>query len=255
MEPRKLFAEGLGTALLVFVGVGVATLSFGFNLGGYSPAAGIVATALAFGLVMLTMAYAIGPISGAHINPAVTLGALVSGRMRVTEAVGYWVAQIVGGIIGAGVLRGIFATTDLYSTDKIGLGIDGWGDDASMIQVDWVGAFFAELVITFLFVLVVLAVTTKLGSTAASGVAIGLALATVHLLGVAVTGGSVNPARSIGSAIFVGGDALDQLWLFIVAPLVGGALAAVAVWFLYPERLAGGSDNAPAPRPQDAPQG
>lgn len=254
MEPRKLFAEGLGTALLVFVGVGVATLSFGFNLGGYSPAAGVVATALAFGLVMLTMAYAIGPISGAHINPAVTLGALVSGRMRVTEAVGYWAAQIAGGIIGAGVLRGIFATTDLYSTDKIGLGVDGWGDDASMIQVDWVGAFFVELVITFLFVLVVLAVTTKVGSTAASGAAIGLALATVHLLGVAITGGSVNPARSIGPAIFVGGQALDQLWLFIVAPLVGGALAAVAVWFLYPERPAEGAADGPGPRTQDAPR-
>ncbi|GAA4805496.1 MIP/aquaporin family protein [Tomitella cavernea] len=233
MDPRKLLAEALGTALLVFVGVGVATLSFGFGLTGQSPAAGIVATALAFGLIMLIMAYAIGPISGAHINPAVTLGFVVSGRMRITEAVAYWVAQIAGGIIGAGVLRGIFATTDFYSTDKVGLGTNGWGEGVSFIGVDWVGAFFIEIVLTFIFVSVVLAVTTKVGSTAASGAAIGLALATVHLVGVAVTGTSVNPARSIGPAIFVGGDALNQLWLFIVAPLIGGALAAVVVWFLY----------------------
>lgn len=252
MNPRKLFAEGLGTALLVFVGVGVATLSFGFNLGGYSPAAGIVATALAFGLTMLVMAYAIGPVSGAHINPAVTLGFLVSGRIRVADALGYWAAQIIGGIIGAGVLRGIFATTDLYSTDKIGLGIDGWGDDASMIQVDWVGAFFAELIITFIFVAVFLAVTERVGHTAASGAAIGLGLLAVNLIGIAIAGGSVNPARSIGPAIFVGGDTLDQLWLFIVAPLVGGALAAVTVWFLYPDRAGGGGPDAPGPRPQDA---
>src|SRR5699024_7468137 len=119
-------------------------------------------------------------ISGAHINPAVTLGFLVSGRMKVGEAVGYWVAQIAGGIIGAGVLRGIFATTDIYDTGKVGLGANGWGQESSFIGVDWVGAFFAEIVLTFIFVGVVLAVTTKLASTAASGAAIGLALATVH---------------------------------------------------------------------------
>ncbi|MDN5757442.1 MAG: aquaporin [Tomitella sp.] len=236
MDPRKLFAEGLGTALLVFVGVGVATLSFGFEMTGGSQSAGIVATALAFGLIMLIMAYAIGPISGAHINPAVTLGFVVSGRMRMTEAVGYWIAQIAGGIIGAGVLRGIFATTDTYSTDSVGLGTNGWGEGVSMIGVDWVGAFFAEVVLTFIFVAVVLAVTSKFGSTVASGLAIGFALATVHLVGVAITGTSVNPARSIGPAIFAGGDSLNQLWLFVVAPLVGAALAAVAVWILYPEQ-------------------
>lgn len=255
MDPRKLFAEGLGTALLVFVGAGVATLSFGFGAMGQSTSAGIVATALAFGLVMLIMAYAIGPISGAHINPAVTFGFLVAGRIKVGEAIGYWIAQIAGGIIGAGVLRGIFATTDAYSTDKVGLGANGWGPKGSMIQVDWVGAFFTEVVLTFIFVGVVLAVTGKLASTTLSGLAIGMALATVHLVGVAITGTSVNPARSIGPAIFVGGEALDQLWLFIVAPLVGAALAAVAVWVLYPERPdeGVGAADQPAAAAQAAP--
>jgi len=195
-----------------------------------------VETALAFGLVLLVLAYALGPISGCHINPAVTMGFLASGRISPVDAVGYWIAQIVGGIVGAAVLRGMFAGADGYSTSKIGLGADGFGD-ASMVHLGAGGAFLAEAVLTFLFVLVVLIVTRKAAWPQLGGVAIGLALATVHLIGIPLTGTSVNPARSIGPAIFVGGDAVSQLWLFIVAPLVGGAVAALLALFLYgPEK-------------------
>lgn len=235
MNLRKLFAEMLGTTLLVFFGVGVATLSFGFKLAGTSPSAGVVATALAFGLVMMIMAYAIGSISGAHINPAVTMGFLVSRRMSVVDAVGYWVAQIIGGVVGAWLLYMIFTGSAGYSTATIGLGTDGYGAQ-SMINLGVGGAFLAETILTFAFVLVVLTVTTKVAATSVSGLAIGLALATVHLAGIPLTGTSVNPARSIGPALFVGGPAMDQLWLFIVAPLLGGALAALVSMYLYPRK-------------------
>jgi aquaporin Z len=239
MDVRKLVAEVLGTACLVFFAVGVATLSFGFMVTGSSTSAGVVATALAFGLVLLALAYSLGPISGSHVNPAVTLGFLVARRISFAEAVGYWVAQIVGGIVGAGVLRGMFAGAKGYSTSKQGLGTDGYGSN-SMVHLDAGGAFLAEAVLTFLFVLVVLAVTRKAAWPQLGGVAIGLALATVHLIGIPLTGTSVNPARSIGPALFVGGSAMSQLWLFIVAPLVGGLVAALVSVYLYP-------DEAPAP--------
>lgn len=235
MEPRKIFAEILGTALLVFIGVGVATLSFGFEFAGASVSAGVVTTALAFGFIMLIMAYAIGPLSGAHINPAVTMGFLVSGRMNVKDALMYWGAQIIGGIVGAGVLRAIFAGASAYESGDggTGLGTNGWGD-ASMVGLNVWGALAIEIVLTFIFVAVVLSVTSKVGSTALSGLAIGIALAAVHLVGIPLTGTSVNPARSLGPALMVGGTALSQVWLFIVAPLIGGAIAALVVRYLYP---------------------
>ena len=234
MHMRKLIAEALGTACLVFFGVGVATLSFGFKLAGASTSAGVVTTALAFGLVMLILAYAIGPICGAHINPAVTMGFAVARRISPREAAGYWVAQILGAIVGAAILRAMFAGAPGYSTKTTGLGTNGFGKH-SMIGLDAGGAFLAEVVLTFMFVLVVLTVTRKAAWPQLGGVAIGLALATVHLIGIPLTGTSVNPARSIGPALFVGGAALSQLWLFILAPLVGGALAAATSWYLYPE--------------------
>jgi aquaporin Z len=227
VSPRQLATEALGTALLVFFGVGTATLSFGFKAAGLSTSAGIVTTALAFGFVLLVLAYALGPISGCNVNPAVTIGFLVSGRMKLVTAVGYWIAQIIGGIVGALVLWAVFSQSPLYSRTVTGLGTNGWGT-ASMIRISAGGAFLAEVVLTFLFVFVVLAVTAK-GTTSpyAAPVAIGLALATVHLIGIPLTGTSVNPARSFGPALIVGGMALKQVWLFIVAPLVGGILAAL----------------------------
>ncbi len=234
MEPRKLVAEALGTALLVFVGVGVATLSFGFKAAGLSTSAGIVATAMAFGFVLLALAYTLGPITGAHVNPAVTMGFVASGRMAINEAIGYWIAQFVGGIAGAAGLWAIFSGSPAYSTSTVGLGTNGWGK-ASMIHIDLGGAFATEVVITFIFVLVVLTATSRIGSPGFAGLAIGVALMVVHLIGIPLTGTSVNPARSLGPAIIVGGEAIKQVWLFIVAPLVGGVLAALVYRYLVPD--------------------
>jgi len=232
MKPRSLFAEALGTALLVFFGVGTATLSFGFKIAGTSLSAGVVVTALAFGLVLLALVYALGPISGCHINPAVTIGFLASRRIALGDALGYWVAQVVGGIAGAAALWGIFHASPQY-TESVGLGADGYGK-ASMIGIDAAGAFCAEVVLTFIFVFAILVVTRRASNATVAGIAIGLTLALVHLIGIPIDGTSVNPARSIAPALFVGGEALEQLWLFIVAPLLGGALAALAYLALYP---------------------
>jgi aquaporin Z len=234
MAARKLFAEFLGTALLVIFAVGVATLSFGFKFTGTSVSAGVVATAMAFGLVVLALAYTIGPICGAHVNPAVTMGFLVSGRMSPTEAMGYWIAQFAGGIVGALVLWGMFSTSPFYSRKRTGLGADGYGAN-SMVHISVGGAFLVEVVLTFLFVLIVLGATSRLGTPAVAGIAIGLALTVVHLIGIPLTGTSVNPARSLGPALVVGGSALSQVWLFILAPLVGGALAALVYRYLFAE--------------------
>lgn len=232
MDPRKLGAEALGTALLVFFGCGVATLSFGFKLDGLSDSAGVIATALTFGLVLLALAYSLGPTSGCHVNPAVTMGFLVSGRMSLQEAGGYWAAQIVGGIVGALALWGVFSAAPGYSRSTVGLGADGYGKN-SMVGLHVGGAFAVEVILTFLFVFLILVVTSRVGSPAVAGLAIGLTLTLVHLIGIPLTGTSVNPARSLGPALIVGGDALKQVWLFIVAPLVGGAVAAVAYsWFV-----------------------
>jgi aquaporin Z len=229
---RKYIAELIGTALLVYFGVGVATLSFGFHVAGSSFSAGVVATALAFGLTLLALVYAIGPISGCHVNPAVTIGALFAGRIGFVDAIGYWIAQFVGGVVGALVLWATFSASPLYSRTSTGLGTDGWGA-ASHIHISASGAFLAEIVLTAFFVLMILRVT-----------AIGLTLTVVHLIGIPITGTSVNPARSLGPALIVGGTALRQVWLFIVAPLVGGILAAAL------ERvLASSKETAEAPKP------
>ncbi len=235
MPVRKLVAEALGTALLVFFAVGVATLSFGFKITGTASSAGVVATALAFGLVLLALVYSLGSVSGCHINPAVTMGFLVARRISVRDAAGYWVAQFVGGIIGALVLWAMFTTAKGYSTKDVGLGTNGYGEKESMIGLGLAGALIAEVLLTFLFVFVVLSVTRKAAWPQLGGVAIGFALTTVHLIGIPLTGTSVNPARSLGPALFVGGTALSQLWVFIVAPLVGGAIAALASMYFFPE--------------------
>jgi aquaporin Z len=232
MNARKLVAETAGTALLVFFAVGVATLSFGFGMTGSSVAAGVVATALAFGFVLLVLAYAIGPVSGCHINPAVTAGFLVARRIDLKEAVGYWAAQVVGGILGASLLYAVVHSTTAYR-DSMGLGADGFGT-ASMVGLDATGAVITEVVLTFLFVFTVLSATRKTAPPVAAGGVIGLALAVVHLVGIPLTGTSVNPARSIGPALLVGDLALSQLWVFVLAPLVGGALAALAHEYVFP---------------------
>jgi aquaporin Z len=230
MIARKLSLEFIGTFVLVFFAVGVATLMFGFKLDGASTAAGVVTTALAFGLVLLALVYAIGPITGCHVNPAVTIGFVMSGRMPVGEALGYASAQFAGGIAGAAALWAVFSGAHGYGRSVQGLGTDGWGSH-SIIGLNEGGAFAAEVVMTALFVLIVLAATSHVASAGFAGLAIGMGLTVVHLIGIPLTGTSVNPARSLGPAIIVGGDALSQVWLFIVAPLLGGTLAA-GVWLL-----------------------
>jgi aquaporin Z len=248
MKARSLFAELLGTALLVFLAVGTATLSFGFKVTGTSTSAGVIATALAFGLVLLVLVYAIGPISGCHVNPAVTMGFLVARRISVTEAAGYWVAQFAGAIGGAAALFGVFHTTPHYAKATVGLGTDGYGAH-SMVGINAAGAFIVEIILTFIFVLVILSVTRRAANALVAGLVIGLALTLVHIVGIPLDGTSVNPARSLGPALFVGGTALSQLWVFIVAPLVGGGLAAVAYLVLYPKGEEQ-AEVAPAPEEQ-----
>ncbi len=234
LEWRKLVAEFLGTMVLVVVAVSVATESFGFKLFGGrlglgvtgSIAAGVVATALAFGLVLVALVYAIGPISGCHVNPAVTLGFIGSGRMKLVEGVGYLVAQFAGAIAGAYLLYWMFTTSPLYSKSVQGLGTDGYGTK-SILHVSEGGAFLIEIVLTAIFVLVVLFATHRAAIQGAAGVAIGFALVMVHLIGIPLTGTSVNPARSLGPALVVGGTALSQVWLFIIAPLCGAIVAAL----------------------------
>ena len=234
MKPRSLVAEALGTALLVFFGAGAATLCFGFKATGASIAAGVVMTALTFGLVLLVLVYAIGPISGCHVNPAVTIGFLAARRISLSDAIGYWVAQVVGGIVGAAGLYGVVHTSHLYHS-SMGLGADGYGK-SSIIGANAAGAFVVEIVLTFVFVFVILAVTRRASDARVAGIAIGLALMLVHLVGIPIDGTSVNPARSLGPALFVGGSALSQVWVFLIAPLVGGILSALAYHLFYPEK-------------------
>jgi aquaporin Z len=242
---RKFAAELLGTALLVFFAVGVATLSFGFKADGTSFIAGVVATALAFGLTLLALAHVLGPISGCHVNPAVTLGALLAGRISLRDAISYWIAQFIGGFVGALVLWGMFSTSPLYSRASTGLGTDGWGA-SSYIHIGAGGAFIAEVVLTGLFVFAVLGVTSKSANPSTAGLVIGLTLTAVHLIGIPITGTSVNPARSLGPALIIGHTALSQVWLFIVAPLVGGALAAFAHRALFSSKEASPIGFSPA---------
>jgi aquaporin Z len=236
-DMRKLGAEFIGTAILVIVAVGTATEVFGFHLfagtvpaggvaaSGGSVAAGVVTTAVSFGLTLAALAYAIGPVSGCHVNPAVTMGFIAAGRMKVAEGIAYMVAQVVGAIAGAAILFAIFKQVPGYSTKVQGMGTDGYGK-YSLTGLHVTGAFVTEVVLTFIFVSVVLFATHKAAIAGAAGVAIGFALLVVHLVGIPLTGTSVNPARSIGPALFVGGHALSQLWVFIVAPLVGAVIAA-----------------------------
>jgi len=225
---KKYVAECIGTMVLTLMGCGTAVFL------GCGDTAGVVGTALAFGLSVVAMAYTIGGISGCHINPAITLGVALTGRMSWKDAFGYWVGQIIGGIIGAALLYLIVKVTGAPGAmgDPSGLGTNGVANAGGAG-----GALLVEIIATFVFVLVVLGTTDgKVGAGSKAGLAIGLALVLVHLVCINLTGTSVNPARSIGPALFVGGQALADLWVFIVAPLIGGALAAVAWNCLAPSK-------------------
>jgi len=225
MFVRKLIAELVGTFVLVLGGVGTAVLA-GADVG-------LLGISLAFGLSLLVMAYAIGPISGCHINPAVTLGVFLRGKMPVRDLLGYWAAQVVGGIAGAGVVLAIAnGGPKGYDAGASGLASNGFGSH-SPGGFSTASGFVAELVLTALLIFVVLATTDKIANAAFAGIPIGFALVLIHLVSIPVTNTSVNPARSIGPAIFAGGHALSQVWLFIVAPLLGAVVGAVAHWGIF----------------------
>lgn len=218
---RKYLAEAVGTMVLVLMGCGAA-VSLGCTSNDPALASTVIGTALAFGLSVVAMAYAIGGISGCHINPAITLGVWMSGRMSGKDAGMYMLFQTIGGILGAAILW--------LCTTTSGDAIVGTGANACQPGVEIMGGLVAEIVFTAIFVLVVLGSTdSKKGAGNFAGLAIGLSLVLVHLVCIRYTGTSVNPARSIGPALFQGGAALSQLWIFIVGPFVGAAIAAL-IW-------------------------
>ena len=216
---KKYLAELVGTFVLTLLGCGAAvSLNCGIDT------ASVVGTALAFGLSVVAMAYTIGGISGCHINPAITIGVLISGRMSGKDAVGYIIGQIIGGILAAAVLYALVATSPQL--------VEGTATGANACAGTVANGLLAEIVLTALFVLVVLGATSKTNGATNNfaGLAIGLTLVLIHLVGIHYTGTSVNPARSIGPALFEeGGVALSQLWVFIVGPVVGAVLAAL-IW-------------------------
>ena len=219
---KKYVAECIGTFVLTFLGCGTAV---SLNCG--SDTASVVGTAIAFGLSVIAMAYTIGGISGCHINPAITLGVLLDKRMSTKDAVGYWVGQFIGGILAAAVL---YLIVDGIGAPALAEGNTHTGANACP-EGNLVAGLIVEIVLTCLFVLVVLGATAKTNGATNNfaGLAIGLSLILIHLVGIHFTGTSVNPARSIGPALFEGGQALTDLWVFIVGPLVGGAIAAL-IW-------------------------
>lgn len=210
---KKLTAEVIGTFILVLFGCGSAVIG-GADIG-------FTGISLAFGLAIVAAAYGLGAISGAHLNPAVSFGMVAAGRMSVAEAVSYSIAQIIGAILGALVLYVIASGSTGWSG---GMGANGYGP-GYLGEYSLTAALVFEAVMTFLFVTVILGATGKGSAAGFAGLAIGLTLAAIHLVGINVTGVSVNPARSIGPALFSGGTAMAQLWVFIVAPLAGGLVA------------------------------
>jgi len=210
---KKYIGEFIGTAVLVLFGTGIAVVSGG----------NLVATALAFGLSIVAMAYVIGNISGCHINPAVSLAMLINKKIETKDFIYYVIAQILGALAGTSLLYLILKNTTIGVES---LGANGYGT-LSATNITLLGALVTECILTFVFIYTILGVTSDESKSNIAGIVIGLTLTFVHLLGINLTGTSVNPARSIAPAIFLGGKALAQVWVFVVAPLVGAALAAI----------------------------
>jgi len=226
-DVRKYLAELIGTFALVFVGCGSAVIA-GRQIGYFG-------ISFAFGLTVLAMVYAIGNISGCHINPAITVAMYVAGKIKSKDAVAYIIVQCVGAMIAAGVLYSVAAGRAGYSLTINGLGQNGYGAE-SPAGYSLYACFIAEVVLTALFLFVIFGSTSKDAPTGFAGIPIGLSLVLIHLIGIPITGTSVNPARSLGPAVFVGGDALSQLWLFWVAPIIGSVLAALAWKYLFEQK-------------------
>ncbi len=228
---RKYLAELLGTFALVFFGAGSAVIA-----GKYI---GFLGISFAFGVVVLVMVYAIGPISGCHINPAITLSMWIAKKISAKDTISYIIVQCIGAVLGAGVLLLIASGMPGYSIAQNGLGQNGY-DASSPAGFTLIAGFLAEVVLTFFFILVIFGATSEEAPKGFAGIAIGFTLFIIHLVGIPITGTSVNPARSIGPAVFVGGTAMAQLWMFVVAPIIGGIIAAI-VWMvlLAPKKQSG----------------
>ena len=230
----RAIAEAIGTFWLVFGGCGAAALACGVPTTGI----GYVGVSLAFGLTVLTMAYAIGHISGCHLNPAVTLGQVAGGRFPAKEAPAYIIAQVIGGIVAAGLLY-VIACPDLTNAGIGAFATNGWSDTLTNglnafggKTCGMMSAFLIEVVLTAIFLFVIMGSTDKRAPAGFAPIAIGLCLALIHLISIPVTNTSVNPARSTAVAVFVGGAAIKQLWLFWVAPILGGVIGGIAYKFL-----------------------
>lgn len=231
---KKFISEFVGTMLLVFFGCGsaVALNTYLTSAGGIALPWSLLTIALAFGLALVAIIYTIGRVSGAHVNPAVSIASLINGRMSVFECIYYIIAQLLGAITGTAILAWLFGA-------ESGLGANGFDTASEIFKVAQVSvtsqvALVVEAILTFVFVLVVLSATKKENSS--SGLVIGLTLTLVHIFGILITGTSVNPARSIGPAIFVGGVAMEQLWVFIVGPIIGAVIAALFYKFVIDEK-------------------
>jgi len=228
---KKYIAELIGTFALVFIGCGSVVIA-GSHVG-------FLGIACAFGLTLLVMVYAIGGISGCHINPAVTIGMLTAGKIKSRQAVGYIIVQCLGAIVAAGILLVIAQGLSGYSVAGNGLGQNGYGS-LSPEGYSLVACFLAEVVLTGLFIFVILGSTSVSVPKGFAGIPIGFSLLFIHIVGIPITGTSVNPARSLGPAIFVGGEALAQVWLFWVAPIIGGILAALLWRYVFEPPVSAG---------------
>ncbi|MBR1653948.1 MAG: MIP family channel protein [Clostridia bacterium] len=225
---KKYLCEFIGTAVLVLFGCGTAVVTGGLTAGVGLGTMGVLTIAMAFGLSIVAMAYVIGNISGCHINPAVSLAMLINKKMNIKDFIGYVVAQVIGAIAGIGILYAIGSNSNLGVES---LGANGFGE-ASAVGLNMGGAILVEIILTFVFIYTILGVTSDEKKGSVAGIVIGLTLAFVHIIGIPLTGTSVNPARSLAPAIFLGGEALKQVWVFIVAPFVGSAIAAIVYKFL-----------------------
>lgn len=221
---KKYFAEALGTFALVLFGCGAATIASVSEAG--PEGIGLLGISLAFGLSVVVMAYTIGPISGCHINPAISIAMLVAGKLSAKDTMGYVLSQCLGAIGAAALLYVIATGSAGFTMPEWGLASNGWGD-GYLGEYNMMAALITEFVFTFLFLLVIFGTTAKNASPLMAGLAIGISLALIHMVAIPITGTSVNPARSLGPALFAGGIALEQLWLFIVVPIAGGILAAL----------------------------
>jgi aquaporin Z len=230
LEPRKYAAEAIGTFWLTLGGCGAAVISAGFPQLGI----GFVGVAFAFGLTVLTMAYAIGHISGCHLNPAVTVGLWAGGRFPTGQVAPYIVAQVIGAIVGAAVLYLIASGNPAFDIAKNGFAANGYGD-LSPNHYGLFACLVCEIVMTMMFLFIIMGSTHGKAPVGFAPIAIGLGLTLIHLISIPVTNTSVNPARSIGPALFAGTGAISQLWLFIVAPIIGGILGGIIYRWLSDE--------------------